>query len=105
MGVGSFRYRDTSEQERLSSSRTWAELTAELEQHTSKTEATIETLGVKIVIAYDGCPRLQWFAKGADGQVESETPFLADSRSRAYAYEAVEGGVLHYVTQKPETNS
>jgi hypothetical protein len=75
------------------------------EQHTSKNETTLETSSVKITITYDGCPRLQWFSKDKTGHVESETPFLADSRSRAYAYEAVEGGVLHYVSRGIEALS
>ncbi|ORY92423.1 glycosyl hydrolases family 31-domain-containing protein [Leucosporidium creatinivorum] len=79
----------------------WEPSTSDIKiQHISETETTLETSSVKIVVSYDGCPRLQWFAKDNEGELESETPFLADSRSRAYAYEAVEGGVLHYVERE-----
>ncbi|TDL29099.1 hypothetical protein BD410DRAFT_3704 [Rickenella mellea] len=55
----------------------------------------VETAALRIVLHIDGCPRLEWFSKLP--KYSNKTPFLADSNSRAYAYDAASGGVMHYV--------
>lgn len=45
---------------------------------------------VKIDFSDGGCPRLQWF--------DEKEPLLADSATRAYTYDALTGGVMHYVS-------
>ncbi|KAL8286348.1 hypothetical protein RQP46_004365 [Phenoliferia psychrophenolica] len=59
----------------------------------------VETSKIVINVATDGCPRLQWFAKASDGTVDL-APFHSDSPSRAYAYDAQTGGVLHYTDRE-----
>lgn len=45
----------------------------------------------------NGCPRLQWFSTLEGRESPSDMPFLADCRTRAYTFDAMTGGVLHYV--------
>lgn len=52
--------------------------------------ATVKTGALSVKIDFEKCPRLEWFTK--DG-----TPFHADSETRAYAFDAASGGVMHYV--------
>lgn len=69
-------------------------------QRTSDTEVTLETADVHINVDFvgHGCPRLTWRRPCNDAQAE---PFLADSRTRAYSFDAASGAVLHYVSRPP----
>lgn len=42
------------------------------------------------------CPRLRWYTSGEGGE-QDEEPFLVDSKTRAYSFDASTGGVIHYV--------
>ncbi|KAJ7091907.1 glycosyl hydrolases family 31-domain-containing protein [Mycena belliarum] len=60
---------------------------------TSKTSATVKTAALTVKVGFEACPLLEWFTK--DG-----TPFHADSRTRAYAFDAASGAVHHYVERE-----
>lgn len=69
-------------------------------QRTGDTEVTLETADVYINVNFskDECPRLTWRRPCSHAQAE---PFLADSRTRAYSFDAASGAVLHYVSRPP----
>lgn len=54
------------------------------------TSGSVTTGALTVKVNFEGCPRLEWFTK--DG-----TPFHADSHTRAYAFDAASGAVMHYV--------
>ncbi|CAK5265429.1 unnamed protein product [Mycena citricolor] len=57
------------------------------------TSATVKTKALSVKVDFSEGPRLEWFTK--DG-----TPFHADSKTRAYTYDAMSGAVLHYVEKE-----
>ncbi|KAJ7485732.1 glycosyl hydrolases family 31-domain-containing protein [Mycena latifolia] len=59
----------------------------------SFTSGTVRTAALTVNVDFKACPRLEWFTK--DG-----TPFHADSRTRAYAFDGASGSVLHYVERE-----
>ncbi|KAJ7141312.1 glycosyl hydrolases family 31-domain-containing protein [Mycena epipterygia] len=58
-----------------------------------RTSGTVKTDALTVKVNFEGCPRLEWFTK--DG-----IPFHADSHTRAYAFDAASGGVMHYVERE-----
>ncbi|KAJ6625766.1 glycosyl hydrolases family 31-domain-containing protein [Mycena sp. CBHHK59/15] len=74
----------------------WEPAAASATVNVDSTSGTVKTdaLTVKVVFGSDStCPKLEWFTK--DG-----TLFLADSETRAYAFDAASGSVLHYVERE-----
>ncbi|KAJ6494934.1 glycosyl hydrolases family 31-domain-containing protein [Mycena vulgaris] len=57
------------------------------------TSGTVKTAALSVKVDFEGCPRLEWFTK--DG-----TPFHTDSHTRAYAFDAGTGAVMHYVERE-----
>ncbi|KAJ7217663.1 glycosyl hydrolases family 31-domain-containing protein, partial [Mycena pura] len=64
---------------------------ARVEMH--RASGTVKTDALTVKINFERCPRLEWSTK--DG-----VPFLADSHTRAYAFDAASGAVLHYVERE-----
>ncbi|KAF7376546.1 Glycosyl hydrolases family 31-domain-containing protein [Mycena sanguinolenta] len=57
------------------------------------TNGTVQTSALTVKVDFSACPRLEWFTK-------NDTPFHADSRTRAYSFDAASGAVLHYVKRE-----
>ncbi|KAF7305934.1 Glycosyl hydrolases family 31-domain-containing protein [Mycena chlorophos] len=55
--------------------------------------ATVKTSSLNIEVNFDACPRLKWSTKDS-------IVFMADSKTRAYAFDAASGSVLHYVERE-----
>ncbi|CAE6422966.1 unnamed protein product [Rhizoctonia solani] len=64
-----------------------------------KTILTTKSLKVSIDWS-NGCPRLQWFSTLPGRESPDGVPFLSDSITRAYTFDAATGGVLHYVERE-----
>lgn len=54
------------------------------------TKAVINTDTLTILVDFEECPRIEWLT-------QNQTPILADSHTRAYAFNAATGAVNHYV--------
>ncbi|KAJ7267606.1 glycosyl hydrolases family 31-domain-containing protein [Mycena haematopus] len=57
------------------------------------TNGTVKTSMLTVKINFEACPTLEWFTKGG-------IPFHADSKTRAYSFDAASGAVLHYVKRE-----
>lgn len=63
-------------------------------QHPDNSSSTFEVGDVKIEIDYRAGPRLSWSRQG------EVLPFLTDSETRAYTFDAATGAVFHYVERE-----
>ncbi|KAJ7495980.1 glycosyl hydrolases family 31-domain-containing protein [Mycena galericulata] len=59
----------------------------------SSKSGSVSTRILTVKVDFEGCPRLEWFTKNG-------TPFHSDSRTRAYAFDAASGAVMHYVERE-----
>ncbi|KAJ7121284.1 glycosyl hydrolases family 31-domain-containing protein [Mycena crocata] len=71
----------------------WEESVSSVTVVISGTSGTVKTGALTVKIDFSACPRLEWFTK--DG-----TPFHTDSHTRAYAFDAASGAVMHYVERE-----
>ncbi|KAG8689890.1 hypothetical protein FRC11_015020 [Ceratobasidium sp. 423] len=64
-------------------------------------KSTLSTKSLKLTIDWsNGCPRLQWFSTLPGRESPEGVPFLSDSVTRAYTFDAATGAVLHYVERE-----
>ncbi|KAJ7761077.1 glycosyl hydrolases family 31-domain-containing protein [Mycena metata] len=71
----------------------WEPSTSSASVDINGTNGTVKTSALSVKINFEESPRLEWFTK--DG-----TPFHADSETRAYAFDAASGAVMHYVERE-----
>ncbi|CAE6501368.1 unnamed protein product, partial [Rhizoctonia solani] len=57
-------------------------------------KSILSTKSLKLSIDWsNGCPRLRWFSTLAGRESPDDAPFLSDSTTRAYTFDAATGGV------------
>ncbi|KAJ7071961.1 glycosyl hydrolases family 31-domain-containing protein [Mycena amicta] len=79
--------------QKINAGLAWESVAPSASLEVNATNATVKTSSLTIKVDFEACPRLEWSTK--DG-----IAFHADSRTRAYAFDAASGSVLHYVARE-----